>query len=145
MLIKVLAPGYYSRQDTKTPVRYGIVAMVTNMVFNAIFAYFYGYIGLAMATALSALVNMGLLYRGLHITRVYRVSRQTLTFVFRLFVAGGVMVVAVLWQLEAMPVWLNWSLTERVMSLALLIGFGGLVYVLTAVALGVRIHHLKAD
>jgi putative peptidoglycan lipid II flippase len=145
MLIKVLAPGYYSRQDTKTPVRYGIVAMVTNMVFNAIFAYFYGYIGLAMATALSALVNMGLLYRGLHIARVYRVSRQTLTFVFRLFVAGGVMVVAVLWQLEAMPVWLNWSLTERVMSLALLIGFGGLVYVLTAVALGVRIHHLKAD
>ncbi|WP_306462897.1 lipid II flippase MurJ, partial [Klebsiella pneumoniae] len=34
MLIKVLAPGYYSRQDTKTPVRYGIIAMVSNIVLN---------------------------------------------------------------------------------------------------------------
>ncbi|MDW1553337.1 murein biosynthesis integral membrane protein MurJ, partial [Vibrio sp. YT-18] len=48
MLIKVLAPGYYSRQDTKTPVKYGIIAMVANMVFNAIFAYFYGYVCLAI-------------------------------------------------------------------------------------------------
>ena len=75
MLIKVLAPGYYARQDTKTPVRYGIIAMVTNMFFNAIFAYFYGYVGLAMATALSALVNMTLLYRGLHLANVYKLSK----------------------------------------------------------------------
>ncbi len=54
MLIKVLAPGYYARQDTKTPVKFGIVAMITNMVFNAIFASFFGYVGLAMATSLSA-------------------------------------------------------------------------------------------
>ncbi|PWI32071.1 murein biosynthesis integral membrane protein MurJ [Vibrio albus] len=143
MLIKVLAPGYYSRQDTKTPVRYGIIAMVTNMVFNAILAYFYGYIGLAMATALSAFVNMALLYRGLHIAQVYQISKQTMGFVARLVIAGGVMVAAVLWQLEAMPVWLGWSLTERAMMLALLIGFGGLVYVVTAVALGMRMRHLK--
>ncbi|PJC85054.1 murein biosynthesis integral membrane protein MurJ [Vibrio sp. HA2012] len=145
MLIKVLAPGYYSRQDTKTPVRYGIIAMVSNMVFNAILAFFYGYIGLAMATALSALVNMGLLYRGLHLANVYRISRQTLGFVMRLLIAGSVMVAAILWQLEAMPVWLAWSLTERAMMLALLIGFAGLVYIATATALGVRLHHLKAD
>ncbi len=145
MLIKVLAPGYYSRQDTKTPVRYGIIAMVSNMVFNAILAFFYGYIGLAMATALSALVNMGLLYRGLHLANVYRISKQTLGFVIRLLIAGSVMVAAILWQLEAMPVWLAWSLTERAMMLALLIGFAGLVYIVTATALGVRLHHLKAD
>ncbi len=145
MLIKVLAPGYYSRQDTKTPVRYGIIAMVSNMVFNAILAFFYGYIGLAMATALSALVNMGLLYRGLHLANVYRISRQTLGFVMRLLIAGSVMAAAILWQLEAMPVWLAWSLTERAMMLALLIGFAGLVYIATATALGVRLHHLKAD
>ncbi|MCW0470597.1 hypothetical protein OH492_23635 [Vibrio chagasii] len=44
MLIKSVGSNLYSRQDTKTPVKYGIIAMVTNMVFNAIFAYFYGYI-----------------------------------------------------------------------------------------------------
>lgn len=82
MLIKVLAPGYYARQDTKTPVRYGIIAMVTNMFFNAIFAYFYGYVGLAMATALSALVNMVLLYRGLHLANVYKLSKETVFFLY---------------------------------------------------------------
>ncbi|GAL05998.1 proposed peptidoglycan lipid II flippase MurJ [Photobacterium aphoticum] len=118
MLIKVLAPGYYARQDTKTPVKYGIIAMTTNMVFNAIFAYFYGYVGLAMATALSALVNAGLLYRGLHIGGVYKISKSTLAFVGRLIVAGVVMVVTLLQALPAMSQWLEWSLLHRAAWLA---------------------------
>ena len=145
MLIKVLAPGYYARQDTKTPVRYGIIAMVTNMVFNAIFAYLYGYIGLAMATALSALVNAALLYRGLHRGNVYRVSKTTLLFVLRLGLAGAVMVAALLWVLPAMNQWLAWSLTYRVLWLAGLIGLGAVVYLLTAALQGIRLHHLRAE
>jgi len=144
MLIKVLAPGYFSRQDTKTPVKYGIIAMVSNMVFNAIFAYFYGYVGLAMATALSALVNMLLLYRGLYIADVYRLTKQTVIFVLKLIVAGCVMIATILWQLQTIDVWLDWSITERIMMLAMLIGIGGLVYIITAVILGIRLNHLKA-
>ncbi|MCW8330062.1 murein biosynthesis integral membrane protein MurJ [Photobacterium sp. SDRW27] len=145
MLIKVLAPGYYARQDTKTPVRYGIIAMLTNMVFNAIFAYLYGYIGLAMATALSALVNAALLYRGLHRAKVYQVSKTTLMFVLRLAVAGSAMVAALLWVLPAMDQWLAWSLSYRVLWLAGLIGLGALVYLLAAGVLGIRLHHLRAE
>jgi len=145
MLIKVLAPGYYARQDTKTPVRYGIIAMLTNMVFNAIFAYLYGYIGLAMATALSALVNAALLYRGLHRANVYQVSKTTLMFVLRLAVAGSVMVAALLWQLPGMGQWLVWSLSYRVLWLAGLIGLGAVVYLLMAGVLGIRLHHLRAE
>jgi putative peptidoglycan lipid II flippase len=144
MLIKVLAPGYYSRQDTKTPVRYGIIAMASNMLFNAIFAYFYGYVGLAIATALSAFLNMALLYRGLHLAGVYQLSRQTIGFVVKLVLAGGVMVAAIIYLQEDMTVWLSWSLMERVMMLALLIGVGGLVYLLCALLLGIRPRHLKA-
>nr|WP_301338339.1 murein biosynthesis integral membrane protein MurJ [Vibrio sp. 99-8-1] len=144
MLIKVLAPGYYSRQDTKTPVKYGIIAMVSNMVFNAIFASFYGYVGLAMATALSALVNMSLLYRGLHKANVYCVTKQTVVFTAKLIVSGAAMVAALLWQLPEMSQWLSWNIMERVMMLATLIGFGGLVYVVTALISGIRLNHLKA-
>ncbi|WED23268.1 murein biosynthesis integral membrane protein MurJ [Vibrio sp. JC009] len=144
MLIKVLAPGYYSRQDTKTPVKYGIIAMVSNMVFNAIFAYFYGYVGLAIATALSAFVNMTLLYRGLHLAGVYQVSKETLHFVLKLLVAGGAMVAAILYSLDDFTLWLSWSTLDRIMMLALMIGIGGLVYVFVAVLLGVRFRHLKA-
>lgn len=144
MLIKVLAPGYYSRQDTKTPVKYGIIAMVTNMVFNAIFAYFYGYVGLAIATALSAFVNMALLYRGLHIAGVYQITKRTIFFIIRLVIAGAAMVAAILWQLEDMSVWLDWSFAHRSGVLGMLIGLGAVVYLAVVFLLGVRLKDLKA-
>lgn len=144
MLIKVLAPGYYSRQDTKTPVKYGIVAMVSNMVFNAIFAYFYGYVGLAMATALSAFINMALLYRGLHLQNVYQISRQTIGFVARLAVAAVVMVLVLRWQLQDMQQWLTWGLTQRVYTLVGLILIGAVSYLVSLMIMGVRPRDLKA-
>lgn len=144
MLIKVLAPGYYSRQDTKTPVKYGIIAMVTNMVFNAIFAYFYGYVGLAIATALSAFVNMALLYRGLHIAGVYQITKRTVFFIIRLVIAGSAMVAAILSQLEDMSVWLDWSFAHRSGVLGMLIGLGAVVYLAVVFLLGVRLKDLKA-
>ncbi|WP_274058308.1 murein biosynthesis integral membrane protein MurJ [Vibrio parahaemolyticus] len=144
MLIKVLAPGYYSRQDTKTPVKYGIIAMVTNMVFNAIFAYFYGYVGLAIATVLSAFVNMALLYRGLHIAGVYQITKRTVFFIIRLVIAGAAMVAAILWQLEDMSVWLEWSFAHRSGMLGMLIGLGAAVYLAVLFLTGVRLKDLKA-
>ncbi|EIY7830726.1 murein biosynthesis integral membrane protein MurJ [Vibrio parahaemolyticus] len=144
MLIKVLAPGYYSRQDTKTPVKYGIIAMVINMVFNAIFAYFYGYVGLAIATALSAFVNMALLYRGLHIAGVYQITKRTVFFIIRLVIAGAAMVAAILWQLEDMSVWLEWSFAHRSGMLGMLIGLGAAVYLAVLFLTGVRLKDLKA-
>ncbi|TOD49247.1 murein biosynthesis integral membrane protein MurJ [Vibrio parahaemolyticus] len=144
MLIKVLAPAYYSRQDTKTPVKYGIIAMVTNMVFNAIFAYFYGYVGLAIATALSAFVNMALLYRGLHIAGVYQITKRTVFFIIRLVIAGAAMVAAILWQLEDMSVWLEWSFAHRSGMLGMLIGLGAAVYLAVLFLTGVRLKDLKA-
>ncbi|HHX8496327.1 murein biosynthesis integral membrane protein MurJ [Vibrio diabolicus] len=144
MLIKVLAPGYYSRQDTKTPVKYGIIAMVTNMVFNAIFAYFYGYVGLAIATALSAFVNMALLYRGLHIAGVYQITKRTVFFIIRLVIAGAAMVAAILWQLEDMSVWLDWSFAHRSGVLGMLIALGAVVYLVVLFLTGARLKDLKA-
>ncbi|WP_319946336.1 murein biosynthesis integral membrane protein MurJ [Vibrio methylphosphonaticus] len=144
MLIKVLAPGYFSRQDTRTPVKYGIIAMASNMVFNAIFAYFYGYVGLAMATALSALVNMVLLYRGLHIQQVYRVTKQTLIFIAKLALSAIVMVAVVVWRLDDMQQWLSWGLPQRVTTLTMLIVLGGASYLFTLLLLGIRVKDLKA-
>ncbi|CAH0541135.1 murein biosynthesis integral membrane protein MurJ [Vibrio marisflavi] len=144
MMIKVLAPGYYSRQDTKTPVRYGVIAMVSNMGFNAIFAWFYGFVGLAIATSLSAFVNMALLYRGLHKKGVYQVTRKTLLIIGKHAIAGALMVSAILWQLDDMSVWLQWTSIHRSLVLASLIGLGAVVYVVSLLILGVRLKDLKA-
>lgn len=143
MLIKILAPGYYARQDTKTPVKIGIIAMVSNMVFNGMLAPFFGYVGLAMATALSALVNAALLYRGLHREGVYQLTSETLWFVARLALSGAVMVAVLLWMLPGMQQWLDWSLAHRALWLAGLIGVGAMAYVISVIVLGVRPRHLR--
>jgi putative peptidoglycan lipid II flippase len=145
MLIKILAPGYYARQDTKTPVRYGIIAMVTNMVFNAIFASFYGYVGLAMATALSAFVNMALLYRGLHLANVYKLSKETMIFIVKLVLSGAIMVGVLLWFIPAMNVWLEWDLAKRMAMLLSFIALGAVSYLIPAVILGLRPRQLRVN
>ena len=91
MFIKVLAPGYYARQDTKTPVKIGITAMVANMAFNLILAPIFGYVGLAIATALSATLNGFLLYRGLKQREVYQLSATAKTVIFKLMLSAMVM------------------------------------------------------
>ncbi|WP_413111051.1 murein biosynthesis integral membrane protein MurJ [Thaumasiovibrio sp. DFM-14] len=145
MLIKVLAPGYYARQDTKTPVKFGIIAMVSNMVFNVIFASMFGYVGLAMATALSALVNAVLLYSGLHRADVYRVSRQTLFFFGRLVCGVIAMALSLYWLMPSFDAWLMMALSERTMWLTGLIGGGALVYLIILLILGIRVHHLRSE
>lgn len=143
MLIKILAPGYYARQDTKTPVKYGIIAMLVNIIFNGIFAYFYGYIGLAVATSLSALVNVTLLYRGLVKSNVYKVSKMTLQFIFKLVIAAILMAVGLLYFLPEQALWINWSLITRIEILFALIFAGALVYLLSLFILGIRLKDFK--
>jgi putative peptidoglycan lipid II flippase len=143
MLIKVLAPGYYSRQDTKTPVRYGIIAMITNMGFNLLFAVPFGYVGLAIATSMSALLNATLLYRGLHLAGVYRVSKATMVFFAKAVVSTVLMVVVLYHFLPSPDVWLDWHFVERAKSLIGLIAAGAVSYLLGLLLLGIRPWSIK--
>ncbi|WP_417685303.1 murein biosynthesis integral membrane protein MurJ [Pseudidiomarina gelatinasegens] len=131
MLVKVLATGFYSRQDTKRPVKYGIIAMVTNMVFNVIFAIPYGYVGLAIATSLSAAVNAGLLGYNLWRDGVLKRYPGTLTYLTKVALAVAAMVAVVLYLVPARPWWLASEFIDRVWQLALLIGAGAGTYLLS--------------
>ena len=143
MMVKVLAPGYYSRQDTKTPVRFGIIAMLSNIVFNLILAIPFGYVGLAIATSMSALLNAGLLYRGLHVAGVYRVSKQTVYFFAKTVVAVAVMVVVLMALLPSESVWLGSDFSQRAITLSYLIGAGVVSYSVILILLGIRPWKLK--
>lgn len=144
MLIKVLAPGYYSRQDTKTPVRYGIIAMVSNMAFNLILVFPFGYVGLAIATSMSALLNALLLYLGLHKAGVYRISKQTLLFFFKAVSASILMIIALYQFIPTIDEWLIFSFSQRIIQLLELIGGGAAVYLLGMLLLGIRPWRVKA-
>ena len=71
MLIKVLATGFFSRHDTKTPVKIGIIAMSVNMLFNIILFFPLAHVGLALATTISALTNATLLFIALYKSKVF--------------------------------------------------------------------------
>jgi putative peptidoglycan lipid II flippase len=138
MLVKVFAPGFFSRQDTRTPVRYGIWAMVANMLFNIILAIPFGYVGLAMATALSATLNAFLLYQKLHRLEVYRVDTDSLWFIARVIGATGAMAGLLLYLMPAQTQWADWTVTEQVVQLSRLIGTGAGCLALTALVVGIR-------
>ncbi|RUO78355.1 murein biosynthesis integral membrane protein MurJ [Pseudidiomarina taiwanensis] len=139
MLVKVLATGFYSRQDTKRPVRYGIIAMFSNMVFNVIFAIPFGYVGLAIATSLSAALNAGLLGYNLWRDGVLKRYPGTLTHLFKVTLAVLAMVALVLYLNPTRDWWLAADLSARIWQLALLIGAGGFVYLAGLFILRVRV------
>ena len=138
MLIKVLAPGYFARQDTKTPVRIAIKAMIANMVFNLMLVFEFQHVGLAMATTLSAYLNAGLLLTGLLRVGVYRPDNRWCRYGAQLVLANGAMAGVLIWLATDLSLWLEWSLFERVTQTALLIVAGGVTYVTVLMLTGVR-------
>ncbi|MBE1299349.1 MAG: murein biosynthesis integral membrane protein MurJ [Alteromonadaceae bacterium] len=149
MLVKVLAPGFFSRQDTKTPVRFAIWSMISNMVFNIIWVlilgYDYGYIGLAIATAMSSFVNVALLYQRLHKDGVYRISRYSALFIVRIAIAVCAMAFVVIYLNKSQADWYAWQFEQRSIHLALLLGAAMLTYFTVLVTLGLRPRHLKSS
>lgn len=144
MLIKVLAPGYYARQDTKTPVRFGIIAMVANMVMNAILIFPMGYVGLALATALSGILNAGLLAWGLSKRGIYHPSRKTLWFAGKVALASVAMAGLLMWLSPPLSTWAQWGMLSSAGHLLAYIGAGALCYGVLLVITGVRLSHFKS-
>jgi len=150
MLVKVLAPGFYARQDMRTPVRIGIIAMVANMVMNPLFIFplmwwfDLGHVGLAVATSLSAWLNAGLLYRGLNREGVLRVPHDRSDYGLMLMIGLGTMGF-VLWLLTPeLSWWLNGGMTDRVLAMSGLVVAGVLAYVLPLYAMGLRLHQFRS-
>lgn len=148
-LVKVLAPGFFARQDPKTPVKIGIAAMLVNMLLNVVFVLIIlktvgvaAHSGLALASALAAFVNAGTLFLVLRRRGWWRSRPGWPALLFRVFLASAVMG-AVGWTLSgSLEVWLAASLWGRVARLAMVIGACALVYALVLLLSGFRPAHL---
>ncbi|PWW41701.1 putative peptidoglycan lipid II flippase [Idiomarina loihiensis] len=144
MMVKVLATGFYSRQDTKRPVKYGIIAMVANMVFNIALAIPFSYVGLALATAASAAINAGLLGVTLWREGVLKKQPGTGRFILQVLFATAAMIAGVLWLSPDIEAWRTSSLVERPWLLAQVIGFGAAIYIGALGLTGMRPGHFRA-
>ncbi len=138
VLMKVLTPGFYARQDTKTPVRLALVSMLVNLVGNllAVLVLDAGFVGIALSTALAAWVNVALLYAALHHSDHLRLDARLKAKAVRIVAAGAVMGAT----LYALNPWLDAAmaggLADKIVALVLLCGVGGAVYGIAVVLFG---------
>ncbi|QJQ33424.1 murein biosynthesis integral membrane protein MurJ [Sphingomonas lacunae] len=145
VLIKVLTPGFYARQDTKTPVRLALWSMLVNLVGNLILIWPLGPVGVGVATSLSAWVNVALLYGMLHRRDLLSLDSRLLGKVWRILAAAVSMGIALWFGGHLADGWMAGDWYHRAIGLILLCGAGGLVYVLASFAFGAyRLSELKS-
>lgn len=143
MLIKVLAPGYFARQNTRTPVKIGIIAMVANMAMNLILIFPLAHAGLALATSLSAWLNAGLLWRGLKKEGAWRSQPGWRKFLLQLLVANAALGAIIVYLQAPVDSWLAAGGIQRATDMAIMVGAGALVYFVALALAGVRVRHFR--
>ena len=136
ILIKVLAPGYFARKDTKTPVQIAIIALLVNVFLNLILMQFLGVVGIALASTISSWVNVILLVWGLKRRRLFRPSPSMLWRIGKLLAAGVVMA-AYLWIVQRYGLFgSSLGLWAQVLTVLVLVITGAGVYFMVSVASG---------
>jgi len=149
-LVKVLIPGFYARQETRMPVRFGLIAIAAGMVMSLSFVglslwldFEAPHAGLALATSLSAWINAGLLFRRLRRDRVYEPASGWGAFGLRLLAANAAMTVLILVLCAPLPEWLAASLQTRGVWTVQLVAGAMAVYFATLWLSGMRPAHLR--
>lgn len=138
ILIKILAPAYFSRQDTKTPVKIGIIAMLVNLSLNLLLMGPMGHTGLALATSIAAFVNAGLLYLGLKRRDVYQSQTRWGLLSVKVMLSSGSMCAVLFYLNNYFGDWYSSSVLNRVAILGVLVLVGAATYFLTLFMFGLR-------
>lgn len=138
IFVKVLAPGFFARQDTKTPMKIGVISVLVNIVCSIVLVRYLQHTGLALAISIAAWVNAILLFATLLARGVYRPQRGWFLFLLKVSLAVLVMGACLIFFDQPAEVWFARSLTERCGYLALIVGAGALSYFATLFILGIR-------
>ena len=148
ILIKILANGFYARQDTKTPVRIGIQAMCLNMLLNVIFVvwmiqsdFIAAHVGLALATSCSAYFNAIMLAWNLHKDSILDKTGSLSSTLLKVLVACSGMAGSILLLLPDSNNWSDWHWFERILELCWIIFPAILCYGLLLWIMGIRRQH----
>ncbi|MCZ6763989.1 MAG: murein biosynthesis integral membrane protein MurJ [Alphaproteobacteria bacterium] len=137
VLIKALAPGFFARADTKTPVKIAAVAMAVNVIAAVILMQYLAHAGIALGAALSAWVNAGLLWFGLrrrgYFTTDARLRRRVPRIVAAALVMGG----CVYYAHARLAIWFDAGFWQQLLALTVLVVGGFVLYVALLLAMRV--------
>ncbi|MGQ0618566.1 MAG: murein biosynthesis integral membrane protein MurJ [Panacagrimonas sp.] len=150
-LVKVLVPGFYARQQTSTPVRYGVISLGVGMSVSLtlvglclLLEFQAPHVAVAAATSASSLLNATLLYRRLRRDGIFRPRPGWGRYGLRLGAATGVLSAVVVIGAGPLSGWIDASLHDRVWKLSLLVGAAGASYFATLWTLGLRVSSFRA-
>lgn len=140
ILVKILAPGFYARQNIKTPVKIGVFTLVVTQLMNLLFVFGLGlnHAGLALAIGLGACLNASLLYYHLRKAGVYQLQAGWLSFLVKLSVALLVMALVLYYAKGDTAAWLQFSILQRLLYITGLVTLGSVSYFATLFTLGFR-------
>ncbi len=142
--VKVLAPGFYARQDVRTPVRIAIVVLVITQLLNLALVPWLGFAALALSIGLGALINAGWLLRGLLKAGAYRPAAGWLGFGLRVLLACIALGAALAWAANGID-WIGlqprWGLRAGLMAVVL--GGVAMLYFGLLVVLGINLRQFS--
>ena len=138
ILVKILAPGFYARQNVVTPVKIGIFTLVATQAMNAAFIVPLKHAGLALAIGLGACLNAGLLYYHLRRRAIYDPQPGWAQFAAKLVIAVGAMAAVLYYAMGPAAWWLSAHWRQKVPAVAGLVALGVLVYLGLLYAFGLR-------
>lgn len=148
--VKILAPAYFAREDTRTPVRIGLIALAVNFALSVSLAWYLtrigfagSHAGLALAISVAALLNALLLYVGLRRDQVIRHGPGWVTLLARVLLANAAMWFVLEKLQRPGSWWLDVSILDRVGWLGVSIGAGALVYFAVLLILGMRLRDFR--
>lgn len=142
MLVKILSAGFYAKQDLRTPVKIGVVAMITNIILNASLIWPFAHMGIALATSLAALVNTGFLFYFLRRRGIYRPRQGWRMFALRIAFANVVIALWLWFGAGELNDWLMQTAMWRLSHLAFLLISAVLLYFAALWVSGIRMHDL---
>ncbi len=150
--VKILAPAYFAREDTKTPVKVGLIALAVNFVLSVVFAYgltrigFAGtHAGLALAISIAAVVNAWLLYKGLRRENLIQHSNSWPSMCVRFVIANAAMAACLKALERPLEGWLGASVLQRAGWLGVVVVAAAVVYFVTLLVTGMRLSHLRHE
>jgi putative peptidoglycan lipid II flippase len=140
ILVKILAPGFYARQNIKTPVKIAVFTLVITQLMNGIFIFVLPlkHAGLALAIGLGACINASLLYYHLRQHNIFQPQPGWTIFLLKLLAALTVMGVTLYFSMGDTSVWLHYGLMKRLIYIGGLVGLGGVSYFFTLMLLGFK-------
>jgi putative peptidoglycan lipid II flippase len=140
ILVKILAPGFYAKQDIKTPVKIGIVTLIATQAMNVLFVFVFdlAHAGLALSIGLAACFNSAILFHFLRKRGIYQPEPGWARFMFKLGAAVAALAVTLWFGMGSEAQWLEAHGWTRILHLTALVAGGAVVYFVVLFVLGFR-------